>query len=237
MRAMPPLGKPRPSEKEYSSVIAFLEGRLDQSEQAHPDFGRPLLHRLNRTEYANVIHDLLDLDVNAEESLPPDDAAFGFDNNASVLTLSPALLEGYLSAADKISSLALGDMETQAAQTSYHVRLDLSQDQHIEGLPFGTVGGMKVEHVFPLDGEYELSANLLRSNLEFMRGVEKPHQVEISIDGERVFLGTVGGPADLASQHNPTTGSDKIDSRLKVRVPVKAGAHDIVVTFIQKRGG
>jgi len=235
MRAMPPRGRPRPSEEQYRSVIAFLESRLDQSAQSHPDFGRPLLHRLNRTEYANVIHDLLALDVNVEDSLPPDDSAFGFDNNAGVLTLSPALLEGYLSAADQISSLALGDMETQPAQTNYRVRLDLSQDQHIEGLPFGTVGGMKFEHIFPLDGEYELSAHLMRSNLEFMRGVERPHQVEMSIDGVRVFLGTVGGPADLAAQRNPTTGSDAIDARLKVRVPVKAGAHDVVVTFVQER--
>ncbi|HEY4214718.1 MAG TPA: DUF1592 domain-containing protein [Steroidobacteraceae bacterium] len=235
MRAMPPRGKPRPSDQEYRSVIGFLESRLDQSELSHPDFGRPLLHRLNRTEYANVIHDLLALDVNVEESLPPDDSAFGFDNNAGALTLSPALLEGYLSAADQISSLALGDMETQAAQTNYRVRLDLSQDQHIEGLPFGTVGGMKFEHVFPLDGEYELSAHLMRSNLEFMRGVERPHQVEMSIDGVRVFLGTVGGPDDLASQRNPTNGSDAIDARLRVRVPVKAGAHDVVVTFVQER--
>jgi hypothetical protein len=235
MRAMPPPGSPRPSEKQYNSAVALLEGRLDHSARSNPDFGRPLLRRLNRAEYANVIHDLLALDVNVDESLPPDDAAFGFDNIASALTLSPALLEGYLSAADRISSLALGDMETQAAQTSYRVRLDLSQDQHIEGLPFGTVGGMKFEHIFPLDGEYELNANLLRSNLEFMRGVERPHQLEMSVDGERVFLGTVGGPEDLASQRNPTSGSDAIDSRLRVRVPVKAGAHEVVVTFIQKR--
>ncbi|MET0292216.1 MAG: DUF1592 domain-containing protein [Steroidobacteraceae bacterium] len=235
MRAMPPPGGPRPSDKEYRSMVAFLESRLDQSAHTHPDFGRPLLRRLNRTEYANVIHDLLALDVNVEDSLPPDDTAFGFDNNASVLTLSPALLEGYLSAADRISSLALGDMETQAAQTSYRVKLDLSQDQHIEGLPFGTVGGMKFEHNFPLDGEYELSANMLRTNLEFMRGVERPHQLEMSIDGVRVFLGTVGGTDDLALMRNPTNGSDQIDSRLRVRVPVKAGAHEVVFTFLQKR--
>ncbi len=235
LRAMPPPGEPRPSDKEYRAVISFLEGRLDQSETTHPDFGRPVLRRLNRTEYANVIHDLLALDVNVEESLPPDDSAFGFDNNAGVLTLSPALLEGYISAADRISTLALGDMETQAAQSTYRVRLDLSQDQHIEGLPFGTVGGMKVQHIFPLDGEYELSAGLMRTNLEFMRGVEKASPDRDEHRWRTVFLGTVGGPEDLALMRNPTNGSDEIDARLRVKVPVKAGAHDVAVTFIQKR--
>jgi hypothetical protein len=235
MRAMPPRGQPRPSDDEYRSTIAFLESQLDESGLQHPDFGPPLLRRLNRTEYGNAIHDLLALDVPVEDLLPPDDSAFGFDNNAAMLSSSPVLLERYLAAADLISGLALGDTAVQAAATTYRVRLDSSQDQHIEGLPFGTVGGMKFEHVFPLDGEYELNVNLLRTNLEWMRGVEMPHQLEMSIDGERVFLGTVGGPDDLALMSNPTDGSDAIDARLRVRVPVKAGAHDVAVTFIQKR--
>ena len=235
MRGMPPQGQPRPSDGEYNETIAFLERQLDESAVNNPDFGAPLLRRLNRSEYAHAIYDLLGMSVRVEDLLPPDDSAFGFDNNASLLGLSPALLERYLSAADQISSLALGDMDVQAAATSYRVRLDLSQDQHIEGLPFGTVGGVKFEHIFPLDGEYELDANLLRTNLEFMRGVEQPHQIEMSIDGERVFLGTVGGPEDLALMRNPTNGSDEIDERLRVRVPVKAGAREVVVTFIQKR--
>lgn len=235
IRAMPPNGQPRPSEEEYKATIAFLENQLDASALEHPDFGPPQLRRLNRTEYGYAVLDLLGLHVPVEDLLPPDDSAFGFDNNASVLSLSPVLLERYLAAADQISSLALGDMSVQPAATNYRVRLDSSQDQHIEGLPFGTVGGIKFEHVFPLDGEYELSANLLRTNLEYMRGIEMPHQIEMSIDGERVFLGTVGGPEDLGLMINPTDGSDAIDARLKVRVPVKAGAHEVVVAFIQKR--
>jgi hypothetical protein len=235
MRTMPPLGSEKPSEQEYASTATLLATQLDAAAVRQPRAGQPLLHRLNRTEYATVIHDLLGLNIRADELLPPDDSAFGFDNNANVLGLSPVLLERYLSAADLISSLALGDLAAQPLATTYRVKLDLSQDQHIEGLPLGTVGGLKVEHFFPLDGEYEFSANLLRTNLEYMRGIELPHQLEMSVDGQRIFLGTVGGPDDLALMSNPTNGSDAIDNRMRVRVPVTAGAHEVVVTFIQKR--
>ncbi len=235
MRTMPPHGQSRPSEQEYATTAAMLEKQLDASAALHPVANVPLLHRLNRTEYASVIHDLLDLNVPVKDLLPPDDSAFGFDNNASALGLSPVLLERYLSAADLISSLAVGDPAAPALATTYRVRLDLSQDQPIEGLPIGTVGGLKVEHLFPLDGEYEFSANLLRTNLEYMRGIEVPHQVEMSVDGKRIFLASVGGPEDLALMSNPTAGSDEIDQRLRVRVPITAGSHEVAVTFIQKR--
>ncbi|MGH9645611.1 MAG: DUF1592 domain-containing protein, partial [Bryobacteraceae bacterium] len=203
---------------------------------ANPNPGQPLLHRLNRTEFANAIHDLLDLDVDTATLLPPDDSAFGFDNIADVLNLSPVLLERYLSAADRISSLAVGDPETQAGSDTYRARQDLSQDQHIEGLPFGTVGGMEIEHTFPLDAEYEFRLSIFRNNLEIMRGIERTHQIELSIDDERIFLRPVGGPEDLARMRNPTDGSDAIDARFSIRIPVKAGPHKIVATFLQKRG-
>ncbi len=123
-----------------------------------------------------------------------------------------------------------------AAADTYHARQDLSQDQHIEGLPFGTVGGMAVEHTFPLDAEYEFRLSMFRNNLEIMRGIERTHQVELSIDGERIFLRAIGGAEDLAKMRNPTDGSDAIDARFRIRVPVKAGRHKVVATFIQKRG-
>ncbi len=235
MRSMPPQGMPRPTEAEYDAAADYLEQQLDQAAAADPDPGEPLLHRLNRTEYANVIHDLLGLDVNVEDLLPADDSAFGFDNVASVLGVSPVLLERYLSAADRISGLAVGDPESQPGATTYRNKQDLSQDQHIEGLPFGTVGGMLIHHNFPLDGEYEFQVNIFRNNLEIMRGIELPHQLEVSVDGERIFTDAVGGADDLAKMRNPTNGSDEIDSRLHVRVPVTAGEHDVVVTFLQKR--
>ncbi len=233
---MPPSFAPRPDEKTYTQTIAWIEQQLDAAAARNPNPGQPLLHRLNRAEYANAIEDLLGLKVDVAEMLPPDDSAFGFDNNAGVLGLSPVLLERYLTAADRISALALADPSTEPGSETYSARQDLSQDQHIEGLPFGTVGGMQVEHTFPLDAEYEIRLSFFRNNLEIMRGIERPHQVELSIDGERVFLRTLGGPEDLAKMKNPTDGSDAIDARFRIRVPVKAGLHTVTATFLQKRG-
>ena len=236
MRTMPPAGSPRPDDATYNQTAAWLETRLDQAAAANPNPGQPLLHRLNRTEYANAIHDLLDLNVDTTTLLPPDDSAFGFDNIADVLGVSPVLLERYLSVADRISSLAVGDPETEPGSDTYRARQDLSQDQHIEGLPLGTVGGLAIEHTFPLDAEYEFRLSLFRNNLEIMRGIERSHQIELSIDDERIFLRPVGGPEDLARMRNPTDGSDAIDARFRIRIPVKAGPHKIAATFLQKRG-
>ena len=236
MRSMPPAGSPRPDDATYDQTAKWLETRLDQAAAANPNPGQPLLHRLNRTEYANAIHDLLDLNVDTTTLLPLDDSAFGFDNIADVLGVSPVLLERYLSAADRISSLAVGDPEAEPGSDTYRARQDLSQDQHIEGLPLGTVGGLEVEHTFPLDAEYEFRLSLFRNNLEIMRGIERPHQIELSIDDERIFLRPVGGPEDLASMRNPTDGSAAINARFRIRIPVKAGPHKVVATFLQKRG-
>ncbi len=236
MRTMPPAGAPKPDERTYTQVTTWLEAQLDRAAAEHPNPGQPLLHRLNRTEYANAIEDLLGLKVDVAALLPPDDSAFGFDNIADVLGVSPVLLERYLAAADRISALALADPETEPGSDTYRARQDLSQDQHIEGLPFGTVGGMAVEHNFPLDAEYEFRLNMFRNNLEIMRGIERPHQVELSIDGERIYLRPVGGPDDFAKMRNMTDGSDEIDARFRVRIPVKAGRHKVIATFLQKRG-
>jgi len=236
MRTMPPSGAPRPDENTYNQTASWLETQLDKAAVANPNPGQPLLHRLNRTEYANTIDDLLGLKIDVAALLPPDDSAFGFDNNASVLGFSPVLLERYLSAADRVSALALGDPNTEPGSDTYRARQDLSQDQHIEGLPFGTVGGLQIEHTFPLDAEYEFRLSFFRNNLEIMRGIELPHQVELSIDGERTFLRTIGGPEDFALMRNPTDGSDAIDARFRVRIPVKAGLHKVTATFLQKRG-
>jgi hypothetical protein len=236
MRTMPPQGSPRPDEATYTRTIASLETQLDQAAAKNPNPGQPLLHRLNRTEYANAIEDLLGLKVDVAALLPPDDSAFGFDNVADMLGLSPVLLERYLSAADRISALALADPDTEPGSDTYRARQDLSQDQHIDGLPFGTVGGMMIEHTFPLDAEYEFRLQLYRNNLEIMRGIELPHQIELSIDGERIYLRPIGGPDDLGKMRNMTEGSDAIDARFRVRVPVKAGPHKITATFLQKRG-
>ena len=240
--AMPPAGSPRPDPAAYNGVASALEAALDRAAEIAPSPGRPLPHRMNRTEYANAIRDLLGLDVDVSSLLPRDDASAGFDNIADVLGVSPVLLERYLSAAGEISALAVGDRDTQPADATYRVRQDLSQDQHIEGLPFGTTGGMVVRHTFSLDGEYVFQVKLLRTNLDAMRGLEYPRQVEVTVDGERVLLGSIGGtddllaifPARAGEESRAKPASDAIDARLRVRAPVKAGPRAVGVAFIEK---
>jgi mono/diheme cytochrome c family protein len=235
-RTMPPQGAPRPDEPTYDGLAAWLESELDRAAAATPNPGRPLIKRLNRTEYGNAIRDLLGLDVNVASLLPPDDSAFGFDNISDLLGVSPALLERYLVAADRLSALAVG-APVAAGSDTFRVRQDRSQDQHIDGLPLGTVGGLVVNHTFPLDGEYKFSLELYRTNLEAIRGLEHPHQIEITIDGARVFLGTVGGDAERDAEGSVTDRMDAIDARLQARVPVKAGPHAVGATFVRKIGG
>src|SRR5262245_25796572 len=235
-RSMPPQGMPRPDEATYNSLASYLETELDRAAAAKPNPGRPIIRRLNRSEYANSVRDLLDVEIDVSSLLPPDDSAFGFDNISDLLGTSPALLERYLVAADRVSALAVGAPVAPGSDT-YRIRQDRSQDQHIEGLPLGTVGGLIVNHNFPLDAEYRFSLELYRTNLEAIRGLEHPHQIEITVDGERVFLGTVGGDADKASQgESITERSDAVDARLQVSVPVKAGPHAVGASFVRKIG-
>jgi mono/diheme cytochrome c family protein len=234
-RTMPPQDQPRPDAATYDSFASWLETSLDASIEPNP--GAPVLRRLNRAEYANAVRDLLDLEVDVAALLPPDDAAFGFDNIGDLLTFSPTLLERYLSAADRVSALAVGDPATVLGAQTYAVRGDQSQATHREGLPLGTVGGVSVTHVFPLDAEYELNLGLFRNNLDVIRGLEHPHQIEISIDGRRVFLGSVGGHyEDGRAGTTINELSDSTDARLKVRVPVEAGPGVVTAAFIQKMG-
>jgi mono/diheme cytochrome c family protein len=234
-RTMPPQGVPRPDDATYERLASWLERELDAAAAAKPNPGRPLIRRLNRTEYANAVRDLLALEIDAASLLPADDSAFGFDNISDLLTVSPVLLERYLVAADRISALAVGAATTPGSDT-YRVRGDRSQDQHIAGLPLGTVGGLVVNHVFPLDAEYDFSLELYRTNLEAIRGLEHPHQIEITVDGERVFLGTVGGDEALDASGSVTDRMDAIDARLRARVPVKAGPRAVGATFVRKIG-
>ena len=232
--SMPPQGSKRPDDATAHALIQTLETELDRAAAAHPNPGKAVLRHLNRAEYANAIRDLLALDVDTASLLPPDDSAYGFDNIGDVLGVSPALLERYLSAADRISELAVGDLSIGSGTKTYRVPLDRSQDQHLEGLPFGTVGGLLVDHVFPLDAEYEFQVRLFRTNLEMMRGMESPHKIQILVDSDPVFADTVGGPEDRALAQTFTDGGDAIDRRLRVRVPIKAGKHSVAVTFVRK---
>ena len=236
-RTMPPQGVRRPDEASYHAFASWLEGRIDRAAAASPNPGRPLLHRLNRAEYANAIRDLLALDVDAAVLLPPDDSAYGFDNISDVLGVSPSLQERYLSAAEKISEAAMGDPAAGRITETYRVRQDLSQDQHIEGLPLGTLGGALVRHTFPMDGEYDVQLRFFRTNFGNLRGLEHPHTVEVTLDGARIRYATLGGDDDLrAAFDKPTETADAIDARFAIRVPVKAGPHTIGVSFVENLG-
>jgi hypothetical protein len=233
-RLMPPPGALRPSEATYQELISWIETQLDSAANTNPFAGRPLLHRLNRSEYANAIRDLLALEVDVRSLLPPDDAAFGFDNISDVLGVSPSLQEHYLSAALKIGALAVGDPAIAPGSETWRIPQDLSQNQHIEGMPLGTVGGLRVRYNFPLDGEYTFQAKLYRTNLNIVRGLEASHQVEFAIDGRRILLATVGGKDDLSVMfQKPTEAGDAADARLRRRVPVTAGPHDVTVAFLE----
>jgi len=232
---MPPQGAPRPDQETAHALVSFLTTELDRAALAKPNPGRGLIHRLNRVEYANAIRDLFSLDVDTSSMLPPDDAAYGFDNIADALGVSPVLLERYLTAADKITSLAVGDPETQTAGQTFRIRQDASQDTHIEGLPIGTVGGILARTTLPLDGEYAFSIRLFRTNLGVVRGLEYEHQLEFTVDGERVHLSKVGGDDDFrANLKNMTKAGDDVETRAAFRIPLKAGPHTITAAFLER---
>ncbi len=253
---MPPSGRPRPDDAMRDEFLARLEGELDVAWAARSDLPRtPIFHRLNRAEYANVVRDLLALDVDVASLLPPDNASYGFDNIADVLGVSPLLMERYLSAARNISRLAVGSSVITPAIETYLVPTMLTQDEHIEGLPLGTRGGIAVRHQFPLDGEYVIQVRLLRTVVDTIRGLSEPHQIEVSVDGERVALFTIGG--DQTNESDDPEGDDNdgsedaeaarqaaresalaysmtADAALEIRLPVKAGPRTVTVTFLKK---
>ena len=232
---MPPQGSPAPDQVSRDSFVTGLTSALDAYAVAHPDPGRPLVHRLNRSEYGNAIRDLLALEIDPANLLPADDSAYGFDNVADVLGVSPVLLERYLSAAGKVGALAVGDPDSGVGMETFRVRQDASQDRHVEGLPIGTVGGMLAHITLPLEGEYVIQPRLFRTNLGAMRGLEYEHQIEISVDGARVHLAAFGGDEDFkASLRNPTLAGDDVEARARAKVRLTAGPHTIGVAFIEK---
>ena len=232
---MPPPNAPRPDAAALGELAGWLERTLDDAAAVDPDPGRASIHRLNRTEYGNAVRDLLDLEIDVTELLPADDEAYGFDNIADVLRVSPSLLEQYVAASRRISELAVGDPEIPTLSSVYRVPPDRAQAGHIEGLPLGTRGGILIRHTFPLDAEYDFSVFLMRNIVGYMKGLEWPHELEITIDGERVFLAPVGGDADNAmSDANFAAAADAIDERLQARIPVTAGPHDVGVAFLRK---
>ena len=233
--AMPPVGVARPDDTVYNSLLAHLETELDQLADQHPDPGRTeTFRRLNRTEYQNAIRDLLALEIDVTALLPRDDSAFGFDNvNSS--GLSPTLMERYLTAAQKTSQLAVGSRTPAAGSRVVVVPADRTQEDHVDGLPFGTRGGAVVSHTFPADGDYEIQVRLQRNRNENVEGLTEPHDVEVTLDGARLQVFTMEPVKDMVKQADSVYYADGgIDNHLNVRVSVTAGPHLVGASFIKK---
>ncbi len=236
-RSMPPAGRPRPTEAAYDGLITHLETSLDRVAAANPDPGRTdTFRRLNRTEYQNAIRDLLDVEIDAEAMLPSDDSSHGFDN-ISVGGLSPMLLERYLSAAQKISRLAVGTPVRSAGAETIVLPPDLTQEDHFDGQPFGTRAGASVRYTFPADGEYQFELRLTRDRNELIEGLTEPHKVELSVDGVRLQVFDLKpaprtGPVDaVAPQYAPEQAAD---AHLNIRTQVTGGPHVVQVGFIKR---
>ena len=248
---MPPPGLPRPEKAASGAIVTWLEASLDDSAAVRPNPGRLLpLHRLNRAEYTNAVRDLLAIDVDTRSLLPVDDSNHGFDNMATVLTVSPLLLERYMSAARLVSRLAVGDptINPAAASRTYTASKTLFQDDRMtEDLPFGSRGGMAIRHYFPLDGEYQIRIRLLRNYVDYVRGLRDPHQLEVRLDDTRLKTFVIGGekpgaPAPVSYGGN-ISGSPEweayalsSDKGLTLRFHALAGMRVVGVSFVRTPG-
>ena len=226
-RQMPPKESPRPTERDFDAAIAFLAASLDAIATKSPNPGRTeTFRRLNRTEYQNTIRDLLGLEVDITSLLPADESSHGFDN-VTVANLSPTLLNRYISAAQKISRLAVGGVPRAPGAEIVRIRPDVTQDAHVDGLPIGTRGGALIRYYFPQDGEYEIQVHLMRDRNEAIESLSEPHELEVLMDRERVELFAIKPP--------PKGESDQsLDANLKSRVKVKAGLHKLGAAFLKK---
>ena len=233
--SMPPRPRPRPDQATYDGLLTYLETALDRKAEANPSPGRTAtFRRLNRTEYQNAIRSLLALDIDVTGLLPRDDASFGFDNiNAG--GLSPTLMERYLAAARKISRLAVGSRVPAPGSRVVILRTDRTQEDHVDGLPFGTRGGAAVNHTFPFDGEYEIQVRLMRNRNENVEGLTEPHEVELALDGERLEIFAVMPTQNKYMLAGSAYYADEdLDRHLNVRAPITAGPHVVDATFIKK---
>ena len=225
-RQMPPKDSVRPSVRDYDSIVSTLAASLDREAAEKPDPGRTdTFRRLNRTEYQNAVRDLLTLEIDASALLPPDESSRGFDN-VTVGDLSPTLLDRYITAAQKISRLAVGSSGRSPGGDTIRIRADITQEEHIEGLPIGTRGGAVVTYTFPQDGEYEVQLRLARDRNEHLEGMRESHELEVLLDRERKALFTVKTPR---TERDHQTA----DEHLKIRTRVTAGPHSLGVTFLK----
>jgi hypothetical protein len=238
-RAMPPGGRPRPDAATYESFVSYLEASLDRIAATNPNPGRTeTFRRLTRTEYRNAIRDLLGVDLEVESLLPPDDASFGFDN-VTVGELSPTLMERYLASAQKISRLAIGNPARTPGTYTVTLPVDRTQEQHFAELPPGTRGGTVFAYTFPLDATYEFQVRLTRDRNEHVEGLIEPHDVELTLDDERVKVFTAAPltkerRTNLQVNYETDHDDSYVDKDFNVRIPVKAGPHQVAVAFLKK---
>ena len=244
-RTMPPSGMPRPDLATYDAFANHLESTLDAFSAKNPRPGIPLVRRINRTEYITSVRDLLAVEINDDEILPADDTMFGFDNIGDVLTLSPVLTEQYIAAARKVRRDALGEPEMQPVFDIYTVSTNLMQEQRMgEEMPFGSRGGVAVQHHFPQDGEYIIQVRLQKNSREYIRGLTEPHQINLHLDDARIkqfiiggekhgksaFIFSTAGTGDIEQERYERTA----DEMLEVRIPVSAGTHRVTVSFLDE---
>jgi mono/diheme cytochrome c family protein len=233
-RSMPPANMPRPDHATYDAVATWLETELDRGAAARPNPGRPAsLHRLNRTEYANAVRDLLGVEIDPNAMLPPDAQAYGFDTNADALGVEPALLDRYLTAAAKIARVAVGDPTMRPSVERYtavkgntNEQTWLWQTERLdESFSLGSRGGIAARHYFALDGEYIVKVRLLRTYAGVIRGLHVPTTIEVRVDGTRVARFTIGG--------GPGEAGGDADDVLQARVPLTAGIHQVLATIVK----
>jgi hypothetical protein len=247
-REMPPSGLPRPDQATYEQLVSTLETALDDAAVADPHPGRVVIHRLNRTEYTNAIRDLLSLDIDGRALLSADEPdQQGFDNVAGVLSVSPRLLENYMTAANTISRLAIGDATISAVEDTVRIPTATVQDDRAsEDLPFGSRGGLSIPYQFPLDGDYSIKVVLKRQLYLYLIGMGEPHQLDVRLDGALLKRFTIGGEGKGVTAPESFAGNTQgepeweeymhtADAGLIVRVPVTAGAHRIGVSFVRRQ--
>jgi hypothetical protein len=250
-RAMPPPASRRPDNATYDRIASWLETELDRAAAARPNPGRPAdLHRLNRTEYANAVRDLLGLEIDGTQMLPPDEQSLGFDTNADALSVVPALLDRYLTAAAKISRLAIGDPTVRpgferytAVKNNPNERTQLWQTERLgEEFPLGSRGGVAARHYFPVDGEYVFRVLLERTIDGPIHGLNVPNVVDVRVDGIQVGQFNIGGSANVRVPEGATPAPDSqyasdssanANDALEVRAPVKAGHRQVTVTILK----
>jgi hypothetical protein len=232
---MPPPGAPQPDQATRRTWIAGLEGSLDAAAATARHPGQVALHRLNRTEYANAVAALLDLDIDVKALLPKDDESDGFDNVANVLKVSPSFLEQYIAAARVISEMAVGVPNTKRDSRVYYAEPGINQNYHVSGMPLGTRGGMLVEHFFPADGDYEFDLGGM-ARARYVEGLDYQHRLILVIDGKKVFEDEIGGPEDVeAVDLRQAAAVAEINGRFEnIRVPLTAGPHKIAATFVAR---